>query len=306
MLVPLDGSEFAEAVFPYAKELVARLGMTAVLLHIVPSEERGFFAPIHRAYVRQTADSIREQAAKVQEKIGVQPERNPVRVEGETVTGSPGDEILRYAETKSVDLILMATHGRTGARHWALGRVAERVLRQSKVPVWVVRADVPDAMPYDRWPKKTLVVTLDGSELAESILTHVEALAQQNGEAVEVVLVMVCEPPVMPTYEGQDESDTPPDWTEYVLEEEVLCRKTAAEYLGEIEKRLKERNITVRSEVLAGKASEAIIDYATRNPQSMIMMTTHGRTGLRRLVYGSVAESVLLGVSNPIFLVRTR
>lgn len=303
MLVPLDGSEFAEAVIPYAKELAARLNVAIALLHIAPPEERGFFAPLHRAYVQQMIDSIRRQAEEVQREIGFKTEQ-PMQVEGEIVSGYPGDEILRYAEAKAVDLILMATHGRAGARHWALGRVAERILRQATVPVCLVRAEVPDAVPYDRWPKKTINVMLDGSELAESALPHVEALAQQKGETVEVVLVRVCEPPAMPTYESPEISGVPLNWGEYVQDELGRCEKTSNEYLAEIEKRFKEKKISVRSEVLAGKASEAIMDYAAKNPQSMIVMTTHGRTGIRRLVYGSVAESVLLGVSNPIFLIR--
>ena len=72
------------------------------------------------------------------------------------------------------------------------------------------------------------------------------------------------------------------------------------------EKQLKDISISVRSEVLVGKAADEIVDYANKNPFNLIVMATHGRSGLSRWVYGSVAENVLLGVSSPIFLVRPR
>ncbi len=304
MLVPLDGSGFAEVILPYVKELAGRLDLEVVLLHIARPEERGFYTPIHRAYIKETVDTIRRWSREVQRRSGLEPGTKPVEVRRELVVGYPDEEILRYAETKDIDLILMATHGRTGIRHWALGAVVDKILRQAKVPIWLVRAGISDAVPYDEWPKMTLLVPLDGSELAETVLPHVEALTQQRGEDVEVVLVRVCEPPTMPSYYAPELSGVPLNWGQYVQQETALCKQTAKEYLVGVEKKLGDKNISVRSEILTGKASDAIIDYATKNPLSLIVMTTHGRTGLRRLVYGSVAESVLLGVSNPIVLVR--
>lgn len=303
MLVPLDGSGFAEVVLPYAKELAARLGVEVVLLHIVSPEERGFFEPIHRAYIKETVDTIRRHVRGVQIKSGKSASKSG-HVRGEVVVGYPDEEIPRFAGANAIDLILMATHDSAAGRHRALGHVAEKVLRQSRIPVWLVRAGVPDAVSYDKWPEKTLIVTLDGSELAESVLPHVEALAQQRGETVEVTLIRVCEPPPMPSYYSMELSGVPLNWGQYVQQEIDRCQHVAGEYLAGIEKRLKDKNISVRSEVLTGKASQEIIIYASKNPFGLIVMTTHGRSGLGRLVYGSVAESVLLGASNPIFLVR--
>ena len=300
MLVPLDGSGFAEVVLPYAKELAVRLGVEVVLLHIVSPEERGFLGPIHRAYINETVETIQRQAKAVPVKGSAQ----AVQVRGEIVVGYPDEEIPRFAAANAIDLILMSTHDSAVGRHRALGHVAEKVLHQSRIPVWLVRAGVPDAVSYDKWPEKTLIVTLDGSELAESVLPHVEELAQQRGETVAVALIRVCEPSPMPSYYGMELSGVPLNWGQYVQQEMDQCQKISGEYLAGIEKRLKTKNISVRSAVLTGKASHEIIAYASKSPFSLIVMTTHGRSGLGRLVYGSVAESVLLGASNPIFLVR--
>ncbi len=305
MLVPLDGSELAEVVFTYAKEIAGRLDLEVILLHIISSGEGDFFTPVHQAYLKQTSETIRRQSREVQKRTGIQPGGKPVEVRGELAVGSPPEEILRYAKEQDVDLILMATHGRSGIRHWALGNVADKILRASKVPVLLVRAGIPDETPYDKWPKKTILVPLDGSELAESVLPHVETLAKQRGtEPLNVVLLRVCEPPITTSYYATELSAVPLNWGDYIQQETVRSNQVANNYLAGIEKRFRDSNINVQSEVLVGKAAEEIIDYNSKNPFNLIVMATHGRSGLKRWVYGSVAEHVLLGVPSPILLVR--
>jgi nucleotide-binding universal stress UspA family protein len=301
MLVPLDGSELAEVVFPYAKELAGRLGVETILLHISSPALRDF-AAMNQAYIEHAAEIIRREARKVHKDTGT---GKTIKVTGELVVGYPAEEILRYADEKSVDLILMATHGRSGLKRWAVGSVADKVLRAANFPVWLVRANAPGAKPFDEWPKRTLLVALDGSELAESVLPHVEILAKQgDGELVEVVLLRICEPLTIPSYYTPEISDIPLNWGQYAQQEMARCKQVSAEYLTQIKKRLKDANISAKSEVLVGKAADEIIDYAHKNPFSLIIMATHGRSGLSRLVYGSVAESVLIGVNSPIFLVK--
>jgi len=305
MLVPLDGSELAEVVFTYAKELAGKLNIDIVLLHVASPAAREF-APMHRAYIERAAEIMKRQARKVQERAGIQPAGKPVEARGELVMGYPAEEILRYADENAIDLILMATHGRSGLRRWVMGNVADKVLRASKVPVWLVRAGIPDEIVYDKLPRKPILVPLDGSELAESVLPHVEALAKQRGaELVDVVLLRVCEPPATPSYSTPELPDAPLNWGEYTQQEVARCKQVAKEYLAKVGKQLKDSNINVRSEVLEGKPADEIVDYANKNPFNLIVMASHGRAGLSRWVYGSVAEYVLLGVSSPVLLVRT-
>ena len=317
MLVPLDGSELAEVVFTYAKELAGRLDLDIILLHVCGPNTSGSM-PMRRAYIEQATDTIRRQSQEIQERTGIKPGGKPVEVRGELVMGYAAEEILRYADENAVDLILMATHGRSGIRRWTMGSVADKVLRASKVPVWLVRAGIPDEIVYDQWPRTTILVPLDGSERAESVLPHAEALAKQRGtELVDVVVLRVCEPPTTPSYYLSEPGiayaplaepetlDAQVNWREYMKEETAKCRRVAEEYLAGIEKRLRDSNINVRSEVLEGKAAEEIVDYANKNPFNLIVMSTHRRSGLRRLVYGSITENVLQGVSRPILLVRT-
>lgn len=307
MLVPLDGSELAEVVFTYAKELAGRLDIDVILLHVVNPVLQGF-TPMHRAYIEHAAEILQREARSVQERSkGAKPQVKPVETRSELTVGYAPDEILRCAEKNKVDLILMASHGRSGLRRWTMGSVADKILRTSQIPVWLVRAGVPDEILYDKWPKKTILVPLDGSELAESVLPHVQTLSEQRGpERVDVVLVRVCEPPAVPSYYAPELPDAPLNWGEYMQKETARCKQTATDYLAEVAKKLKAMGVNnVKSEVLVGKSADQLVDYANKNPFNLIVMATHGRSGLSRWVYGSITENVLQGVSCPILLIRT-
>jgi len=303
MLVPLDGSEVAEVVFTYAIELAGRLDLDVTLLNVCTPEERELL-PMHRAYVERMAETLRCQSEEVQEKGGAQPGDKSVKACGKVAVGYPAEEIVRYADENNIDLILVATHGRSGIGHWTMGSVADKVLRASKKPVWLVRAGIPEEIVYDKWPRKTILVPLDGSELAESVLPHVEALAKQRGpEMVDVVLLRVCEYPIVPLDYAEG---VPIGWEKQMEKETARCREIAHQYLAVVERRFKDVGVTVKSEVLEGKPAEEIVDYATKNPFNLIAMATHGRYGIGRWAYGSVAEKLVAGVTCPLFLVRQR
>lgn len=298
-LVPLDGSELAEVVFNYARELAGRLGIDLILLHVYGPDEAES-EPMRRSYLERVAEIVRRTSEEAREKAGIKYGDKPVKV---TVHVSPGytpDEILKYADANDVDLILMATHGRTGVKRWTMGSVADKVLRASKVPVWLVRAEVPEEIVHDKWPTRKLLALLDGSEVSESILPHVEAVAKQRGaEQVEVILLTVSEPSLLPSYYP---ATVPLNWEDHV----ERIRRSDDEYLVKVEKRLKDTGLNVRREVIAGRAAEVIVDYVNKNSINLIVMSTHGRSGIGRWVFGSVAEKVLLGVTSPILLIRPR
>jgi nucleotide-binding universal stress UspA family protein len=302
MLVPLDGSELAEVVFTYAKELAGRLDLDLTLLHVcVPGERE--LASMHRVYVERAAEIIGRQSEEVQRQTGIESGGRVLEVRAELAEGHPAEEILRYADENDIDLILIASHGRSGVRRWAMGSVADKVLRSSKIPVWLAQARIPQETVYDKWPSRTLLVPLDGSELAESVLPHVEALARQRGaELVEVVLIRVCETPFITA--DYPEASMPLTWEEHVGHIKSSFKLGCEQYLQGVAKRLSDAGLKVRSEVLMGDVANEIVAYATKNPFNLIAMSTHGRSGVSRWAYGSVANKVLHGVSSPIFLVR--
>jgi len=150
----------------------------------------------------------------------------------------------------------------------------------------------------------TILVPLDGSRLAELVLPYIEALVKQIGvEKAEVVLLRVCEPPVVL-------SGYPPvvslGWEEQVAKEQVKCKLEARVYLAEIGKRLRNVGLRLHTRVITGQPSDEIVSYASKRPVSLIVMATHGRSGISHLAYGSVAEKVMLGTFTPVLMIGQR
>lgn len=303
MLVPLDGSRLAEEVFVYAKELAAKLDLELVLLHVCkPGQEE--FIPMHLAYLDRASELMMYQANELRGSEGLQQQRLQGQSKCEVVVGYPAEEIIHYAEENNIDIILVATHGRTGIKRWALGSVADKVLRASKVPIWLARAGVPQEIGYDKWPSKTILVPLDGSPLAEQILPHVEMLAKQRGtQLVEVMLIRVCEDPFVTA--DYPEASMPDTWQEHVKTMKAKLNEECFNYMRNVEKHLADAGVKVQSDIImGGNPASEIIAYAKNKPFNLIAMCTHGRSGINRLVHGSVAEKLLHEVPSPIFLVR--
>ena len=142
----------------------------------------------------------------------------------------------------------------------------------------------------------TILVPLDGSQRAEAILCHVEELAQRYGATV--ILVQVVEP--VPHSTGLEK-------TYVVLREEYERRTRQAElYLADVQEKLGVKGISAQAHVLHGSVVEKITTLAEREGVDLIAMASHGRSGLSRVFYGSVAAGVLHRVSQPLLLIRSR
>ncbi|HEY33596.1 MAG TPA: universal stress protein [Dehalococcoidia bacterium] len=298
MLVPLEGSKLAESAITYAADFAGRLDLDVVLLHVCRPILREY-APMRRMYIEHAAEVTGQKIKHVQEKLGGGKEVKAVEIRGELVIGYPAEEILRYADENKADIILMTTHGYSGLLRWAMGSVADKVLRASRVPVFLARVDSTEEITDTRWLPRIIIVPLDGSELAEAVLPHVETLARQRGaELEEIVLLKVCEYPFVAVEYPED------DGTRYINWAIEQCKNVSKEYLTRVKKRLEDTGLKISIEVLMGNTADEIIDYTKQNPCNLIVMSTHGRSGVGRWVFGSVANKILHGVSNPVFLVR--
>ncbi len=142
-----------------------------------------------------------------------------------------------------------------------------------------------------------IVVPLDGSELAECVLPHVEAVGK-GCEVRDVILIRVIEPLELPTRGGIALSK------DDLHQIETEQRTEADRYLKKIASRLKRKGLFVRTEVLQGKATEAIAEYTKKNNVDLIVLATHGRSGLSRWFWGSEADRILRSVCVPVLMVR--
>jgi len=144
---------------------------------------------------------------------------------------------------------------------------------------------------------KKIMVPLDGSDLAECVLPHAEAIAM-GCEVKNVIFVRAVEPLHLPS---SSEWVPTPEERERI---ESSHRSEAQDYLAELVGRLKYGGVDLQSEVIMGKAAESLADYAEKNGVDLIVIATHGRSGVSRWMWGSVADRILRSACVPVLMVR--
>jgi len=301
ILVPLDGSDIAECVLPYVEAVAkGKNKLDVMFLYVIQPLDTPLTKHEFRAQIESEAKAAAENY--LNELIEKLTYNETVR--SEVIIGEIAESIVDYAAQNEIDVIIMATHGRSGIKRWVYGSVSDKVLHESNVPIWLIRADIPPLFSQEKAQKINILVPLDGSELAESVLDHIKKLANQLGEeTVDIVLTRVCELFSNPS------AHPPPmamNWEEHLEYETNRCKDICQTYLSKVEEDIRQNGLNVRSEVLVGNPADAIIDFANKNAVNTIVMSTHGRTGIGRWALGSIADKILKGASCPIFLVRSK
>jgi nucleotide-binding universal stress UspA family protein len=202
--------------------------------------------------------------------------------------GDVAGALVDVAREEQADLIVMSSHGYSGLTRWVLGSVAEKVLDDAPCPVLVIRSPRPC---------QQVLITLDGSPLAEQALAPTLAVAQSLG--VNVTLMRVLPELDLRQLQSLDEYEL--GLSTRLMEEMHENAKTALVHLAQKHGRT---DWPILAEVRTGPAADAILQYAEQHEIDLIGMATHGRTGLRRWLYGSVTEKVLHGAGCSMLVVR--
>lgn len=298
ILLPLDGSSFAEEAVPLAGLLARSFGAHLHLVHVIrPAPDVDFKTPEQDLDWR---NQVREAASEAMGEIAGGLRRGGVDVRAEVREGRVVDTLLESAEEREVDLAVLTTHGAGGFRRWWLGSVADALLRRSEVPVLLVRPwdDTRDRTPEEPRFSKVLV-PLDGSRGAETALAHARALRERLG--VQLVLVQVVPSPLdVGTLYGipavKVEGETRRKHKEAAL---AYLEGKARELRGDGES----DGVDVRV-VEASGAAEGILEAVRASGADLLVMSTHGRGGVSRAVVGSVADKVIRGAVPPVLAVR--
>lgn len=291
IVVPLDGSPLAEHALPYAEALARVAGSRVVLVSAV-SVDRIPYPPSDPTAPRDLAESEAEAYLAT---VVARPTSAPAAV---VAHGDAAQVIEDQVRAHGADLVVMATHGRSGLGRWVYGSVAEAVLTRSSAPVLLVRAwqPAPDAAALADHPR--LLVPLDGSAFSEAALPVARAVAEKlAGEVVLMTAVRPSEPNL-----AADGLVTPD-----ILEGAVRgARAEARRYLAQVAERLV-RDLPSNPpsrDVRVGEPAETVVRSARDHGASMVVMATHGFSGVPRLLFGSVAGAILRQGTVPLLLVR--
>lgn len=291
ILFPTDFSPCAEEAFEHAIHMAKHTGATVHVLTVVgdDSDDR----PMEYLPLKEADDGSSLYYAP-----GPDDEQDiPVSIVYHQINGrSPADAIVQRVEESSIDVVVMGTHGRRGAERLLSGSVAEEVVRRAPCPVFTVLCqasegdapELPEAKPIDR-----ILVPVDLSEHTADLVAHAQGMAALYDASIH--LLHVVEDVAYPSVYGIDPI-TP-------ILPDVMER--ARESLQHYALQLRDAGCAVDTHVMPGYAAQDIIEKATELDCDLIMMGTHGRTGLKRFLIGSVAEKVVRRTPCPVFIVKS-
>jgi nucleotide-binding universal stress UspA family protein len=295
LLVPLDGSRMAEGSLAAAVSLARTFGAVVTLIHVI---ERGAPQDIHGERHLTSPDEARDYLGEVAARVfpaDISVERHVHSSEVNDVARS----IAEHAEELGPDLIVMCTHGRGGLRGLMFGSIAQQVIRLGTTPVLLVppvTTGVPPAFSCDR-----LLVALDGNPEHEEGLKVAASLAKIGG--AELCLIMAVH--TVDTLSGEQAATAKllPGATHALLD---LAEKDAREYLHGHITALQAAGVTATADVRRGDPVIVILGASKRTRADLIVLATHGKTGMDAFWSGSATPNVTSRSDIPLLLVPVR
>lgn len=291
ILIPLDGSPLAEKALVHAMQLAPPDSAELVLVNVIetyrysaatmemtPGDVLRYVRSGIEAYMEHQREQLEAQRYTVQVYI----------LEGDAAGG-----ILDVADTSGADVVVMTTHGRSGVVRWALGSVAERVIRNPSLPVWLVRENT-SVIPLRAMQR--ILVPLDGSPMAEKALVQAQELVQQTG--AELLLLRVVPEP--------DDINRRMIFATESSAQTALAtwRRQAEQYLASIAQERLPAEMVTRTFVTSGAPVQSLLDTIVAEQVDCVVMATHARLGFDRVLHGSVAAEVLRQAECPLLLVH--
>ena len=308
-LVPLDGTEVSEGIIPFITQFARGLEMGVVLATAVE------FGPLRSGALGRLAgglgqpfsadspgpvpDELQERARRdilsrlddLADRIALE----GIAAESSVGFGPASETIIRMAQESNCDLIAMSTRGRGTLGSGLLGSVTYKVMHESPVPVLAITPERARRHWDADYGISRVIVPLDGSELAESVLPYAAVLSGRMDMSVTLVQVL---PPDDFYTDGYTVIEVQPGAGDRM-------EADARRYMEGIARQMRDEGLGVAVETVQGKPSFEIAEMARATDHNMIALATHGRSGVSRLLLGSVAEAVVRESGDPVLVVRS-
>jgi nucleotide-binding universal stress UspA family protein len=312
ILVALDGSTLSEAILPHAVAVAHATGSALILMQVLePVYEPIFGALGIPEFVEEEQLALMrdEQLASLHhylENIARQLRADGLEIQTKVIEANhPATQILWHAEYDTLLLMsAMTTHGRSGVLRWLFGSVAAEVVQTTPRSLLLLRPQETDRsssmVNFKAVPYQSITVPLDTSPFAEQALDQAYELASAMNATLHLVSI-VRPPHVFPVHIHKEEE--PPSLMR-ALHQTELERRT--HYLEQRAEHFREQGLMVQTDVATGHPAEEILRFSMQHQHTLLVMTTHGRSGLRRILLGSVAMKVVQGAHVPVLLVPRR
>ena len=276
ILVPLDGSDAAEAILPFAQEVAATCGAELLLVTVV--QQVGVWDATLTLQVMEKEDHV------AGEYLAEQIAKTGGKAKSSVLQGDAAEAILSAADNEKADLIAISTHGRSGLRRFLFGSVATKLLEAAKVPVLFLRPKEGVDKGAPGPVVKKILVPLDGSDVAMSVMPTVEQFAKTMGASL-VLFHAVAPLLAYPGFEAAAVTALNTATDELQAQAKEVLGRTAAE--------VKTRGVEATAVVVLDTAVDGILSVGDELKVDLIAIGTHGRGGMRRMVLGSVADGVV-------------
>lgn len=310
ILVPLDGSKLAQQALPYARAWASAKSAKVELLEVIaPLEE--FAKPEVDDYAAVGPGALGDPwpaphewsliAEHFRNKAWLQLADSAamlgdaVEVSSKVLVGDAAEAIITEADRQPETLIAMATHGRSGIGRWLLGSVTDKVVRHANHPTLVIRAhDDVEGTPAATIGE--VILPLDGSATAETAIPHAVEMAKVLGVGISLVRA------VSPMPHADAFVEYLPDGYQPTIGKAL---DDAEAYLESRANGIREQGVAnVRAEAMLGGAGSMIVDAARGSGDALVVMATHGRSGVGRWALGSVTDRVVRHSHGPVLVVR--
>lgn len=274
IVVAVDFSDPSRIALERAVALGRSSGATLHLLHAVPVVP--YAAPAEFAMPASAWDDVEEEAARHLEEWAAEIEGRGLTVARHTTRSAPVDAIHDWVRETGAQLIVMGTHGYSGLKHAFLGSVAERTLRTAEVPVLAAKGSRDEAAE----PIRRVLVASDFSPAAGAAVDVAIDWCRELGAELNLVHAF------FPAIPGYLELPAP-------VEAFQTLREGAEESLAKEDARIRAAGLAGVSEVKDGGAARVLVDATTEHALDLLVLGTHGHTGLAHVFLGSVAERVV-------------
>lgn len=295
ILLPLDGSQLAEAAIPLTTDLAVKLNAQVTLLHVI---EKNAPEKIHGQH--HLVDD--EEACRYLKSVAAEKFPLSLHIESHVHTEEVSEvarSIVEHSGEFAPDLIILCAHGEGGLRNLVVGSIAQQVIAARRVPVLLLKPDDEGKIQYSGMT--SLLVALDGDPEHDASLQTAAELA--TGLDIRIHLIRVV--PTLGTLNPQESASGTllPSATAAMLEIE---EEEAANYLQKKLEALKTSGIDATAEVVRGDPSQEVIKSAGQQNSSIIILGTHGKKGMNAFWAGSVAPRIVAASTFPVLLVPVR
>lgn len=296
IMVPLDGSSFAEAVIPLAAELARKSGATLhmVLVHRELDAERvGDVSPLFFHEIDERIHG-QEQSYLVEAAVNARAVHG-VRVVEKILRGQVVETLQRHVAANHIDVVIMSTHGRGGVQRAWLGSVTDALIRSLPVPVLALHVEAPSGGPHVTRPTQHILAATDGSAIGDNAFRAALALSKLLGARCTLIRAVAPVIPAYPTFVGETLAYAGGEMVD--LAPAMLLSMSTYETLA------LEAGVPLVTRVMVDtRPADAILRCAAETGADLITLGTHGRNPVARWLLGSVADKVVRGATIPVLV----